>query len=269
MYLYLGGTQADLSNGLMKVGITDNLHSRLLTYSTGCYTDPFCYQYVFRINSRNIEKEILALFPAPERKLYHGTEFRYNVNIDIIRKHLNSDEIDFEPILENERREQNFKTIEKLFKIKLNRFQKEAIEKENKYDIIRMPTGTGKFHVGLHLILRSNAVFWCSPYNDILNDQWKDMKKFCQHFNYNLYKGYEGFNIDQELKEPFVIFGNYQTMGNIFLKNKIRMFIFDECQLLFGTEFRKQLFKPEYFYGLSATPFIDAEQKDLMKMNLI
>lgn len=164
-------------------------------------------------------------------------------------------------------RKKNFKSIEKLFKIKLNIFQKEAIEKTEKYGIIRMPTGTGKFHVGLNLILRSTAIFWCSPYNDILNDQWKSMKKFCKHFNYNLYKGYQGFNINQELKEPFVIFGNFQTMGKYLskLKDKIKMFIFDECQLLFGEEFRKQIFKPEYFYGLSATPFVNSEQKELMK----
>jgi len=271
MYLYIGGTQLDISNGLMKIGITENLHSRLLTYNTGTYTDPFRYRYVFRINSKDIEKEILNLFESPERKIYHGTEFRRNVNIDLIRKHLNSKEIDFESILLNERREyerkENLKDIEELFKIKLNVFQREAVQKEDKYGIIRMPTGTGKFHVGLNLILRSTAVFWCSPYNDILNDQLKVMKKFCRHFNYHLYKGYQGFNIAQELKEPFVIFGNYQTMGKHLshLKNRIKMFIFDECQLLFGAEFQKILFKPEYFYGLSATPFVNAEQRDLMK----
>lgn len=271
MYLYIGGTRADISNGLMKIGITKNLHSRLLTYNTGTYTDPFRYYYVFEVESKDTEEEILNLFPAPERKIYHGTEFRRHVNVDVIRKHLNKTEIDFEPILVIERilyeRKQNIKNIEHLFKIKLNIFQKEAIERNEKYGIIRMPTGTGKFHVGLHLILRSTAVFWCSPYNDILNDQWKNMKKFCRYFGYQLYKGYGGFNNEKELKEPFVIFGNYQTMGKYLLKlqNQIKMFIFDECQLLFGEHFRTQLFKPEYFYCLSATPFVNAEQRDLMK----
>lgn len=73
MYLYIGGTQLDISNGLMKIGITENLHSRLLTYNTGAYTDPFYYRYVFKIEDNNIEKEILNLFPSPEKKLYHGT----------------------------------------------------------------------------------------------------------------------------------------------------------------------------------------------------
>lgn len=271
MYLYIGGTQLDLSNHLSKIGITENLHSRLLTYSTGSYSDPFRYQYVFKVESKEIEKEILSLFPSPKKKLYHGTEFRLNVDIEKIRKYLNKNEIEFETILTNERikyeRIQNLESIEELFEIKFNKFQREAIEKKEKYGIIRMPTGSGKFHVGLNLILRSDAIFWCSPYNDILDNQWEDMKKFCRSFHYQLYKGYEGFDINQELKEPFVIFGNYQTMGKYLslLENRIKMFIFDECQLLFGEEFRKQLFKPEYFYGLSATPFISSEQRDLMR----